>query len=282
MATPLSAQQFLDSLRAEGVTVTEVGAWRNHNRDHKGAWGPVHGVMIHHTATRGTDASVQICRDGYTSLPGPLCHGVISQDGGVHLVGYGRCNHAGLGDGTVLKAVIAEGPLPPDRVADTDGNARFYGFECVNDGHNEPWPEVQVEAMVRAAAAICRAHGWSARSVIAHREWQPGKPDPAGIDMDQFRARVAAVLGGGPKPAPTAPPFPGRGAFGPGQVNDSVLALGEQLVRRGFGGAYRVGPSRDWGEADRRNVEAFQRSQGWSGADADGLPGPETWKRLWS
>ena len=37
-----------------------------------------------------------------------------------------------------------------------------------------------------------------------------------------------------------------------------------------------------WSEADRRNVEAFQRAQGWRGGAADGLPGPETWRRLFA
>ncbi|MGW6886761.1 peptidoglycan-binding protein [Streptomyces chartreusis] len=83
-----------------------------------------------------------------------------------------------------------------------------------------------------------------------------------------------------PKPGP--PAFPGRSAFGPGKSNTSILLLGQQLVRRGFDKHYRVGPSRDWGEADRLNVADFQRAQGWTGGDADGYPGPETWRRLFS
>ncbi|MFT9821241.1 hypothetical protein, partial [Lysinibacillus sp. NPDC056185] len=75
MATPLTAATFLAALRAEGVTVVEVGAWRTHNRNHMGAWGPVNGVVIHHTVTKGTASTVGMCRDGYTDLPGPLCHG---------------------------------------------------------------------------------------------------------------------------------------------------------------------------------------------------------------
>ncbi|MFE4679178.1 N-acetylmuramoyl-L-alanine amidase, partial [Streptomyces sp. NPDC056723] len=75
MAAPLSAAQFIAALRAEGVKVVEVGNWRTHNRNSKGAWGPVHGVMIHHTVTKGTAATVKLCRDGRSDLPGPLCHG---------------------------------------------------------------------------------------------------------------------------------------------------------------------------------------------------------------
>ncbi|MFE2877232.1 N-acetylmuramoyl-L-alanine amidase [Streptomyces roseus] len=195
MSAPMSADRFIGALRNEGLTVVEVGAWRTHNRNHKGPWGPVNGVMIHHTVTHGTKFTVELCRDGDAALPGPLCHGVITKDGRVHLVGYGRANHAGAGDSDVLAAVIAERRLPPDRHADTDGNRHFYGFECENlgDGH-DPWPEVQLNAMARAAAALCRVHGWSERSVIGHLEWQPGKIDPKGFTMDAFRTRVGERL----------------------------------------------------------------------------------------
>ncbi|MEV6327054.1 N-acetylmuramoyl-L-alanine amidase [Streptomyces sp. NPDC051909] len=195
MATPMSASRFLDALRDEGLTVVEVGDWRTHNRNHKGPWGPVHGVMIHHTVTRGTGNTVRICRDGYESLPGPLCHGVIAKDGTVHLVGYGRANHAGLGDDEVLRAVIAEKRLPPDDEATTDGNRHFYGFECENLGNGtDPWPKVQLEAIAKAAAAVCRVHGWTQRSVIGHLEWQPGKVDPRGFTMASMRERIADRL----------------------------------------------------------------------------------------
>ncbi|RSS80453.1 N-acetylmuramoyl-L-alanine amidase [Streptomyces sp. WAC06614] len=187
----MSADRFIEALRDEGLTVVEVGAWRTHNRNHKGPWGPVHGVMIHHTASRGSEGTVRICREGYEGLPGPLCHGVITKDGRVHLVGYGRANHAGLGDHDVLAAVIAERPLPPDDRADTDGNRHFYGFECENLGDGkDPWPAVQLDAMARAAAALCRVHHWTHRSVIGHREWQPGKVDPRGFTMPWLRERI--------------------------------------------------------------------------------------------
>ncbi|MFD0290361.1 peptidoglycan-binding protein [Streptomyces sp. NPDC127118] len=74
--------------------------------------------------------------------------------------------------------------------------------------------------------------------------------------------------------------FPGRGYFRPGQSNSHVDRLGRQLVKKGFGKYYTSGPGPRWTEADRRNVEAFQRAQGWRGGAADGYPGPETWRRL--
>ncbi|NJP99593.1 N-acetylmuramoyl-L-alanine amidase [Streptomyces zingiberis] len=195
MATPLSASRLLAAIRAEGCKVVEYRSWSTHNRNHMGAWGPVHGVMIHHTVTSGTDSSVALCYDGYSSLPGPLCHTVGAKDGTLYMVGNGRANHAGLGDDDVLRAVIAETSLPADNEANTDGNRHFYGIELINLGDGrDPWPEAQVDAAARWAAGICRAHGWTERSVIGHLEWQPGKIDPRGFTMNSFRSRVRTLL----------------------------------------------------------------------------------------
>ncbi|AJC56486.1 peptidoglycan-binding protein [Streptomyces sp. 769] len=218
MATPLTGSQLLAALRAEGLVVHEVRDWRRHNRNTKGHWGPMNGVVVHHTATEGTEPSVDLCYDGRPDLPGPLCHGVIDKAGEVHLVGNGRANHAGLGDRDVLQAVIDEVELPEDRLADTDGNRHFYGFECINLGDGQdPWPEAQLSAVEKAAAAICRAHGWGERSVIGHKEWQPGKIDPLGFTMDALRDRIKSRLAEPPEgPVDPVDPSPGAQGAGPG------------------------------------------------------------------
>ncbi|MFJ8923834.1 N-acetylmuramoyl-L-alanine amidase [Streptomyces sp. NPDC102415] len=209
MATPPTAGTFLDALLNEGLDIIEVGSWRTHNRNTKGAWGPVHGVMLHHTVTKGTSNTVKIVRDGYSGLPGPLCHGMIAKNGQVHLVGYGRANHAGLGDPDVLAAVIAEKTPPTDNEATVDGNRHFYGFECENLGDGkDPWPEAQLLAIEKVSAAICRHHGWSAASVIRHLDWQPGKIDPRGIDWAAMQKRIDKRLGTKAPAKPTTPTAP--------------------------------------------------------------------------
>ncbi|MFC5802021.1 peptidoglycan-binding protein [Streptomyces formicae] len=291
MATPLTAAKLLSALRGEGLHVVEHRSWRTHNRNHKGPWGPVHGVMIHHTVTSGTQSSVDICYNGHSSLPGPLCHGVIAKDGSVHLVGHGRANHAGLGDDDVLRAVVDETALPADNEANTDGNRYFYGFECVNLGDGkDPWPAAQLEAIEKAAAAICRAHGWTHRSVIGHKEWQPGKVDPRGFTMDSMRGRIRERLGGKPdgpaepppskpSPSPSYEPFPGAAFFTAGRRSAIITAMGKRLVAQGCG-RYEVGPGPEWTEADRASYAAWQRKLGYSGSDADGIPGKASWDRL--
>lgn len=312
MADPLTPAQLLKALREEGLTVHEVRNWRTHHRNSKGPWGPMNGVMIHHTVTKGVSASVDLCYDGRSDLPGPLCHGVIDKDGEVHLVGSGRANHAGLGDGDVLRAVVHEGTLPADNQANTDGNSRFYGFECINLGDGkDPWPEVQKDAIARVAAALCRAHGWTARSVIGHKEWQPGKVDPRGFTMDSMRSRVADRLKGPPggpggdgsggtgsgsgqhgehpgpgddttesDPPPSVyEPFPGSAFFRPGRNDPMITVMGHRLNAEGCG-RYRHGPSPDWSEYDRRSYAAWQKKLGFKGKDADGIPGRTSWDLL--
>ncbi|MCF6523060.1 peptidoglycan-binding protein [Streptomyces sp. JJ36] len=302
MATPLTADRLVAALRREGVRVVEHRSWRTHNRNHKGAWGPVNGVMIHHTVTSGTDASVRLCYDGYSGLPGPLCHGVIAKDGTVHLVGNGRANHAGLGDDEVLRAVIREdSSLPSVNENNTDGNARFYGFECVNLGDgDDPWPDAQLEAIERASAAICRAYGWHAESVVGHKEWQVGKIDPRGFSMEGMRRRIADRLAGGRDgddasggddgadgchgdgggdSSPRYQPFPGADWFHPAPRSAIVTAMGERLVAEGCS-AYAVGPGPQWTDADRRSYAKWQHKLGFRGADADGWPGRTSWTAL--
>lgn len=208
MATPLSAAALLAALKAEGVRVVEVDDWRTHNRNHVGPWGSIHGSIVHHTVTKGTDTTVRICRDGFTGLPGPLCHGVIAKSGTVYLVGYGRANHAGGGDPAVLAAVRDESygtrpPAPTKGNADgVDGNRHYYGWECENLGDGkDPWPEAQYQAIIRVNAALIRAHrakgddwGLLAKSVIGHAEWSDDKSDPRGISMITVRADVAERL----------------------------------------------------------------------------------------
>ncbi|MEV5850150.1 peptidoglycan-binding protein [Streptomyces sp. NPDC051985] len=286
MATPLSADALLSALRAEGVTVVEHDGWRTHNRAGHGAWGPVNGVIIHHTVTSGTTTSVSMCFNGRSDLPGPLCHGVIAKDGTVHLVGNGRANHAGSGDGDVLAAVAAESAtLPAPDQNNTDGNVHFYGFECVNLGDGkDPWPDVQLDAMVRASAALCRAHGWSARSVIGHKEWTNTKIDPKGFAMADFRSRVAARLGtkatgGSTSTTPAYQPFPGAAWFRKNPRSAIVTAMGKRLVANGCS-AYTSGPGPQWTEADRSSYARWQRRLGYTGSSADGWPGAKSWAAL--
>ncbi|MFD8349888.1 peptidoglycan-binding protein [Streptomyces coelicoflavus] len=147
--------------------------------------------------------------------------------------------------------------------------------------------------------------GWTDGTRTAYTAYEQTPPHTRKLDTPYaywsdsakylpYRYKGVAASGTGKagareEPAPAAGPashgvagYPGRGMFRPGADNVYVTRLGRQLVRKGFGTYYTRGPGPRWGEADRRGVQAFQRAQGWRGGAADGYPGPETWRRLFS
>ena len=300
MATPLSADAILTVLRAEGIDVHEHSGWRTHNRDAATGktFGPVHGVLIHHTAGHN---DLEVCFNGYSGLPGPLCHSWLGKTRGLWMVGHGRANHAGLIDDDVLAALIAESsPLPPDNEANTDGNDRLYGLEMENLGDGkDPWPVEQYEIAVKWAAAICRAHGWTERSVAGHKEVQPGKIDPT-FDMDDFRQAVKVQLSKKPgevvqTPTPSKPKVDlsrlvSAAKTDPGAAQGHVTYMAgtnlveNALVREGLMSKTYAGD----GSFGSTTVAAYSRWQlklypGAStkpGGDADGIPGMDSLKKL--
>ncbi|MEU3985880.1 peptidoglycan-binding protein [Streptomyces sp. NPDC026672] len=96
----------------------------------------------------------------------------------------------------------------------------------------------------------------------------------------RYKGVASGTSGAQPAAGTKAGPFPGAGYFGPGADNKYVTRLGEMLIARGAGPYYAQGPGPRWSDADRRATQAFQKAQGWTGADADGLPGPGTWDLL--
>lgn len=115
-----------------------------------------------------------------------------------------------------------------------------------------------------------RSLGYTGTSPHQAADGVPGEPS------------LKKLLGTLPKKAATAPAFPGREYFKPGEKNSYVTLLGQQLVKKGYGKFYTVGPGPSWGEADRKNVRAFQLAHNSLKGDADGYPGPQTWKILFS
>ncbi len=182
------------TLERWGLTVVPVTGWQDRRRP--GTFRPI-GVLIHHTAAPGPkdNPSLQVCIDGRRDLPGPLCHILVARSGKVYVISIGKANHAGTG-----------GPIGP--VGVDDGNVKLVGIEAENDGVGEPWPAVQVGAMVKATAAVLDLLGQPRTNVWGHREYTPRKIDPAGITMAQFRESVAAARPPGATTMPTPTTLP--------------------------------------------------------------------------
>ncbi|MDH6434634.1 hypothetical protein M2158_003111 [Streptomyces sp. SAI-144] len=153
------------------------------------------------------------------------------------------------------------------------GAGRYY-----TSGPGPRW----TDADRRATQAFQQAQGWRGKDADGLPRAQTWALLVTGGGKDiEAGGRTGAA---GP-PAPSShgvPGYPGRAMFRPGATNEYVTQLGGQLVKKGFGKYYTTGPGPRWGEPDRRGVEAFQRAQGWRGGAADGYPGPETWRRLFS
>lgn len=84
-----------------------------------------------------------------------------------------------------------------------------------------------------------------------------------------------------------APVFPGRDKFVVGANNKYVTEVDKNLVRLKFthysaNGVGKYSPGPQYTTYTKENVAAFQRSRGWSGSDADGLVGPQTWHDLFT
>lgn len=211
MATPMSAGGWENALRLEGITkIVKMPGWATHNRNHKGAWGEVHGAVIHHTAGVGSGMA-DFCYNGTSALPGPLCHDFLAKDGTLYLVGNGRTNHAGTITEKAHNAILSEmmpltGTFDPGSATEPyDGNRELYGLEIENRGDGKDvYPEAQYDVAVRWAAARLRYHGWSAGSVAGHKEVTRRKIDPS-FSMALFRVNVASRLSR-PAGAPDAPP----------------------------------------------------------------------------
>lgn len=165
-------------LRKAGCRVVELDGWQT--RETRPGFEP-EAVIWHHTATGPNVSNTNVrrlLRDGRSDLPGPLSQLGLERNGTFVVIAAGRCNHNGYG---------------------LHGNDAI-GIEAYNSGLGEPWPSPQLDAYHVGTAAICRALAIPASRVLGHKESDPTrKIDPAGIDMDQARARVAALL------APAAP-----------------------------------------------------------------------------
>ncbi|MFF0133699.1 N-acetylmuramoyl-L-alanine amidase [Streptomyces mirabilis] len=209
MSDPATPAHWRAALKAEGVPFTEYAGWTTRGRDAATGkiFGPVHGVLNHHTA--GTSSLAAIATGGRPGLPPPLAHAYLPKSGVLVLVADGRANHAGLVAENVFNAIVAEKPLPKqDKSATVDGNDSLYGIEVENLGNGkDQYTRAQYDSWVRFNAALCRLHGWGAGSVAGHLETSvEGKPDPLGpvegygkrgpftFTMAQLRADVAERL----------------------------------------------------------------------------------------
>lgn len=186
-----------DVLRGAGVEVVEEPGWLT--RSAGSTFEPI-GVLWHHTAAPSSASNphpaLNICINGRSDLPGPLCHALVDYYGVFHVISANRANHAGT--------ARASGPIPAG-----SGNTMLVGWEIdyAGDGGGgqvQQMTQAQYDASIAATAAVIERLGTTAQHVRGHRETSTtGKIDPSFIDLDSMRADVAAAMGGGTTPPPS-------------------------------------------------------------------------------
>jgi hypothetical protein len=151
-------------------------------------------------------------------------------------------------------------------------------------GTNDKSVSEEVVTAVREVIAFLRGHD-TGKEIKGHRDGYatacPGGPLYAFVKSGEFEPVKAppAPPKPKPKPVPVYAPYPGTGLFKIGKSDKVITAMGKALVREGYKG-YKVGPGPQFTAADKKAYAWFQRKLGYSGADADGIPGATSWKKL--
>ncbi|WP_369387707.1 peptidoglycan-binding protein [Streptomyces sp. CG1] len=146
---------------------------------------------------------------------------------------------------------------------------------------------------LRDAIEYCQKHGPAGPEIKGHRDgYATDCPGP--VLYAWVREGAPRPPGSGPSPSPQPKPQPtpqpaqptrrqvtlGGLQYGFGANGMQVTAVGRALVAAGFGKHYHDGPGPEWTDADTLNYADYQRSQGFSGADADGVPGERSLRSL--
>lgn len=247
-------------LKNWGLKVETHDGWENRGRPY--AFHP-RAIVCHHTASNrnsGNFGSESIVTNGRSDLPGPLCQFLLGRDGTVKIIAAGYANHAGYGG-------------PKAGIPANMGNTYAYGIEAENDGIGEPWSKEQLNAYYRLCAALLDYMGTKDVSkVFGHKEWTPRKIDPSGINMDNFRANVKKALAAGPSAKSVHVSW-----LQPGKRNIDVLRVKRRLKKRGF---FDGQMNNYFGKGLRKAYRKWQEHLGYTGHEADGLPGESSLERL--
>jgi len=249
-----------DVLLAAGLKVAEQPGWQTRGRAEMGT---VRGVICHHTAgaRTGNMPSLGVVTNGRPDLSGPLAQLCLGRDGTFFVVAAGRANHAGAGNWQGIAT----------------GNTSFIGIEAENTGqitgpNAEAWPAVQLDAYRRGVAAILTRARADAIMCCGHKEYAlpVGRKNDPTFDMDDFRHKVAAIMGG---TAPRASVIPAVDAENRPTLRRAATGNLVQLVQT------KVGVPAT-GRFDANTEAAVRRFQRDHGLVPDGIVGPRTWATL--
>lgn len=248
----LTADQMLAALNKWGIKYKFYKSdWRSHNRNAVQGWGPYNGHVVHNFGSDTSDPnSLAYLYKGDLArgMPGPLSEFSITDDGMLWIIGWGAANHTGYIEARLHQLVLADAaPLAADYKPTTNDKT---GRSVVKPGPHYTGVEMtygkaptaaQVRTCELLSAALMDAVGYSAGSVIGHRECTTARSDPVGISMGAHRRAVAALLKAGPAGAKPSTPVKEEDIMA--SIDDLKKVINSELgdvLRKADGGTIRA------------------------------------------
>lgn len=231
---------------------------------------PVLGVKIHYEGTPVPEVEHSKCAGRWTAIRNSHLANKKENYSDV-AYNWAVCNHGVIFEGRGLgKRTGANGSQPLNRA--------HYAVLWMGGTKGVVTPSDAAVASLKEVIQYLRDHG-TGKEIKGHKDGYatdcPGDPLYKLVSGGKLEPGAKPA----PKPTPVYAPFPGADYFKIGRTSSLITELGKALVRAGWKG-YKFGPGPVFTATDKRAVKWFQEKQGWSGGDADGVPGPETWKRL--
>lgn len=270
------------------------------------------GVVWHHTAcgafSRGNMPSLNWCRNpGQYAGKARACHIVVGRNGDMQIIAGRGAYHAGAGgpmrvDGTYIPENLGNRYLIGIEIeASSTRKVRKKDRETPKWGMNPS----QFEAVAKYCAALFDEMGWDTAAAIRHRDWTPGRKIDVGIPLSEIREKIDSYRKAPSKPATPAKPKPEKpkpepkppvkpkpkpkpeqkkpvvrlNSIKPNRKNKQVLVVQEALKKEFPSFDYSSG-SGIFGPATKAAYAKWQKKLGYTGKDADGIPGLTSLRKL--
>lgn len=284
---------LVEAAKKSGIKYEVDSDWLTCPDPYPASFSPV-GIVWHHTAcgtlSRGNMPSLPWCRKpGALGRDARACHIVVGRDGSFQIIAGKGAYHAGAGgplkvNGTVIpKDVGNRFLLGVEIEAASTTRINKKDVQTPKAGMNPS----QFDALARYCAALFDILGWDTEAAIRHKDWTSRKID-VGLPLDMIRSAIDAyrvkvkppvavkppvkppVAAEKPKPKPK--PAVTLSKVQPAKKNGDVRIVQEALKKE-VGLQIAESASGTFNAATKTAYLKFQKSLGYKGADADGIPG---------